>query len=76
MKRYSRIDIISILPKCLDNDFVIMLDDYNRSGEKRTIQEILKILKSHKIPVKTHAYVGAKAFYLICSESLGWLATM
>lgn len=76
MKVYSRIDILSILPECLEEDFVIILDDYNRSGEKGTIKEILTCFDANKIAYKAHAYAGEKTIYLICSASLGWFASM
>ena len=76
LKVYSRVDVLSILPECLEEDFVIMLDDYNRSGERGTVKEMLACLNVHKIPYRTHAYAGEKTVYLICSASLGWFASM
>ena len=31
-------DIIDIIPNCLEDDFVIFLDDCERIGEKNTIE--------------------------------------
>lgn len=76
MKVYSRVDVLSILPDCLEKDFVIILDDYNRSGEQGTIREIRACLDANKIPYKAHAYAGEKTVYLICSASYGWFASM
>lgn len=76
MKVYSRIDVLSVLPECLEQDFIIMLDDYNRSGEKGAVREILACLDANKIPYKTHAYAGEKTVYLICSASYSWFASM
>lgn len=76
MKVYSRIDILSILPECLEENFIIMLDDYDRPGEKGTIKEILTCFDANKIAYKAHAYAGEKTIYLICSASLGWFASM
>ena len=37
---YSRVDILSILPDCLNDEFVILMDDCDRKGEQRTCQLI------------------------------------
>lgn len=34
MKQYSRIAVLESLPECLAEQFVIMIDDTDRSGEK------------------------------------------
>ena len=52
MKVYSRIDVLSLIPEYLGNQFVIILDDVNRMQEKRTIREIDNKLKESGIQAK------------------------
>ena len=76
MKRYSRIDILGILPDCLEKDFVILVDDCHRAGERRTVTEIEKCLQAHNISYKRGCYKGVKDTYIICSESCKFFATL
>lgn len=34
---YSRRDVLELLPDILEKDFVILMDDANRQGERNTI---------------------------------------
>lgn len=76
MKQYARIDILSIIPECLNNNFVIMFDDCHRPGEKRTVAELEKKLNDNNIRFKKGIYSGAKECVLFCSEDIGFLATL
>lgn len=73
---YSRIDIVDILPNCLADNFVIMMDDYHRVGEKRTVEIIKNMLRENGIAYKVGMYSGEKSTALIVSENLGFLLTM
>lgn len=76
MKQYSRIDILDLLPECLDDRFVIMIDDTERSGEKNTVKEICKMLNQSGIDYAIGDYSGKKSSALICSESLSFLTSL
>ena len=52
-------DIIDIIPNCLEDDFVILLDDCERIGEKNTI-EILEA---------TDGEIGEFILKLTCSKT-------
>lgn len=73
---YSRVDIISILPDCLESSFVIMLDDCQRNGEYRTYELISDLLKENGIVHSRNIYNGEKGTGLIVSEDLSFLCTM
>ena len=75
-KVYARIDILEILPDCLDENFVIIIDDYNRKGEKNTVYEIEHILKHNGISYTKGIYNGEKQCMLICSEKLKFICSM
>ena len=73
---YSRVDILKLLPKCLKKNFVILVDDFNRKGEKNTVIVMEEILSEHDIKFFTGKYQGNKETYIIASEELGFLCSM
>ena len=76
MKQYARIDILSLLPDCLSDDFVIMIDDAERSGEAHTIAEMEMCLKQEGIPYRRGRYSGQKDSVILCAERVAFLATL
>lgn len=75
-KKYSRVDILNVLPDCLAKSFVIFVDDSNRDGEKATIHEMLTVLDKSGIKYHTGEYKGQKFTYVITSEDLKFFCTM
>ena len=73
---FARIDLIGILPECLEDSFVILLDDCNRVGELNTFKLISQILNEHGIENYSNMYVGEKAVGLIVSKDLSFLCKM
>lgn len=73
---YSRMDTLQLLPDCLKEDFVILLDDYNREAERNMIELVKKVLTEHDIKFNTGVYRGNKDTFMITSESLRFLCTM
>ena len=76
MKQYARIDVLGILPDCLLDNFVIMLDDSERPGETNTLKEMEKKLKEHGIAYRKGRYSGAKDMTVLCSENWAFFASM
>lgn len=76
MPHYARIDILELLPECLCDSFVIMIDDSQRSGEKNTIKEILSIMDDAGIAYAVGNYVGEKSTTVICSKNNTFLTTL
>ena len=76
MKLYARIDVLKLLPHCLSTDFVIMIDDCERSGETHTVAEMEACLKGADIPYKSGRYSGKKDCVLISAEHMGFLTSM
>lgn len=74
--KYARIDTLRIIPDCLKDDFVIMIDDYNRSGEKEMVKELCKILDENDISYSRGIYSGAKDTLIIVSPQYSFLCTM
>lgn len=73
-QEYSRMDILDILPDCLNEQFIILLDDCNRIGEKRTIELIEKKLDASNIKYcSSYKYRGRTDVYICVSEDLEFL---
>lgn len=76
MPQYARIDVLRLLPGCVSDDYVIMIDDCNRSGELATVQEMETILAQQAFGCKRGLYRGEKDCILLAAESKGFLTTM
>lgn len=73
---YARIDILNLLPECLAESFVIVIDDYNRQGEKNMVEILEMILKENEIIYIKGIYSGQKDCIVICSENLKFVCSM
>lgn len=73
---WSRRDILDVLPKALADSFVIVIDDANRKGEKRTVSAIENILKANKTQYKSRNYKSLSDCYVIASADNRFLCTL
>lgn len=75
-KKYPRIDILDLIPNNINTEnFVIILDDAERIGEKNTTQLILDKLNKNNINYLTSTITSLKSQFLITStnnEYLHW----
>lgn len=76
MPEVARIDSLELIPDMLSDSFAIMLDDFNRSGEKRLAEMLKERLDSACIEYKTGEYRGEKTTYIIASKDLGFLCSL
>ena len=76
MKQYARIDVLQLLPDCLAESFIIVIDDAERSGETHTIREMTETLKRNDISFAQGRYSGKKDCVVICSENLKFVCSM
>ena len=74
--RYSRYDIVSLVEKFNDNDFIILLDDNERIGEKETSDEIIRILNNKYIKNYSTVFSGLKSVRVIVSEKYKYLISI
>ena len=74
--KYSRIDILSILPECLNSSFVITLDDAQQTMEKNTAREICAVLDAAHIKYKFTTYYGVRGVALWASADQGFLCSL
>lgn len=65
---YSRPQILELID-CLADDFCILFDDYNRDGEKHTVNELFGLLDKKGIDFTYEVIEGEKDHILICSQS-------
>lgn len=76
MKQYARIDVLKLLPSCLAENFIIMIDDTERLGETNTVKEMIKKLDENAIKCCVGRYSGQKDCTVISSENLKWVCSM
>ena len=74
--RYSRRDIVELLPDILEKNFVIIMDDTDRKGENDTIEEIKRILNDRGIAYVLGVYPSISDCTVICSENYKFLCSL
>ena len=74
---YSRYDIIR-LSECLEtgDDFIIIIDDTNRSGEQQTVNMLIQRLSEKSIKVSSAYYEGLKGSTIITSDKYSFLLSL
>ncbi len=76
-ERYSRSQILQLIPGNINkNNFCIIMDDFEREGEKETCVEIERLLHEHQIVFHKKAIKGEKFFALYCSDDLTFLKSI
>lgn len=76
-KNNSRSQIVDIIEnELLEKEFVILIDDFERVGEKQTADRILSLLSKKGIKYNVGAYSGLKDTAIICSESISFLTSL
>lgn len=74
---YSRFDIYGLVDKLKrEDEFVIMIDDYDRQGEKETVRELLQLFKNKEIKVFTETYSGIKSIIVIVTEKYKYITSL
>lgn len=74
--KYARVDVLKLLPGCLSQRFVILIDDYNRPGEVKMVELLKQILEDNNIAYSAGQYKGAKYTCIITSTDLSFLCSM
>ena len=76
-ERYSRFDIVALVSNFNEeNQFIILMDDTNRQGEKDTVTEIKEVLKMKNISYYQGDFIGNKCVTLIVSEKYKYSISM
>lgn len=71
---YSRTNIWQLIPSNLANDFIIIIDDYERKGEKNTMNHAEKMLEENNIELFTYTCRGLKAQHAIFTEKYKFIS--
>jgi len=74
--KYRRIDILSIIPDSLDDNWVIIFDDCQRLPDQNAVKEVVNLLNYNKIEFHEGIYRGSKDVYVIVSKELQFLTTL
>lgn len=72
----SRCDLLPYIPECLDDNFLIIIDDYNRPGEKEMVRCLEERLKKHNIEFLKRIYGSRKQFCIITSSNNLFLCSL
>ena len=65
---YSRTNIWQMIPSNLEDDFIIIIDDYERAGEKNTMDHAKEMLEENNIKLFTYTSKGLKTQHAIFTE--------
>lgn len=76
MKDLARIDCLDLIPECLSESFAIMIDDFNRHGEQKTVELLVAKLSGAGIDFRQGYYSGEKDLCIIASADNGFLCSM
>jgi len=76
MPQYARIDVLGLLSECLSEDFAVLIDDFDRRGEKRTFYAMKDILMKNGVPCATSGYEENKKCAILTSQSWKFLSTL
>ncbi len=71
---YSRTNIWQLIPNNLEDDFIIIIDDYERAGEKNTMGHAKELLKENDIELYTYTCKGLKSQHAIFTEKYRFIS--
>ena len=75
-KYIGRTDLLKYIPKILEDDWVIMLDDYERIQEKNMMLLLERQLRKEHIVYHKGIYNGENDVCLLASENWRFLTTL
>jgi hypothetical protein len=76
-KNFSRYDIVFLANKFTVNDeFIIVFDDYNRLGEKETITDLQAVFKNKNIKIYSEIYRGNKDVIVLATEKYKYVTSL
>ena len=75
-KTYARADILPLIPECLAESFVILIDDFERKGERATVAELTRILRERGVAFCEATYSGIKQMHIVASPDKKFLCSL
>jgi hypothetical protein len=74
---FSRYDLIAIAEKLKRNDeFIIIVDDYNRIGEMEMVSDLLGLFRQKRIKINTGILLGCKSQFVIATEKYRYITSI
>lgn len=74
---YSRFDVFSLAEKLTPQDeFIIIMDDFDREGEQQTTHELLELFENKNIKIYSEIYKGVKSVKVICTEKYKYVTSL
>ena len=74
---FSRYDILSMAERLTTtDDFIVVIDDYDRIGEQETAQALVTLFAEKKIKVHVKHFVGVKKVWLLTSSKYRFLTSV
>jgi 16S rRNA G966 N2-methylase RsmD len=68
-ERYSRYDIVNVIKNTnLLDEFIIIIDDYDRIGEKDTANDLIEYFRKINKKIYSNVYAGNKSVFVISTE--------
>jgi archaellum component FlaC len=74
--KYARVDFLKLVPNCLADSFVILVDDVNRPGEQNMVELLQRKLEQNHIQFCTGKYQGNKTTFVITSLDRKFLCSL
>lgn len=74
--KYSRTNVWQLIPQNLAEDFIIIMDDYNRVGEQNTLNRVKELLTENNIDFfeyNSWAYKTQHALFTEKYRYIGWI---
>jgi len=66
--KYNRIGALNWIPEILGDEFIILVDDSNRAGERLLVKQILKKLDQNDLAVKRREIIGGNSQTIIATK--------
>jgi hypothetical protein len=75
--KYSRYDIVNLAERfTIQDEFIIILDDYDRYGEQQTFKCLMKVLQQKGIEILIGYYEGVKTVAVIGTKKYKFVKSM
>ena len=71
---YSRANIWQLIPSNLADDFIIIMDDYERKGERNTMNHAKELLKENNKEIFSYTAKGLKTQHAIFTEKYRFIS--
>ena len=71
---YSRANIWQLIPSNLADDFIIIMDDYERKGEQNTMDHAKELLKENNKEIFSYTAKGLKTQHTIFTEKFRFIS--